>query len=301
MKTILITGGTGLVGSRLSQLLLAKNYQVRFLSRNKQQIPNIEVFEWDIKEGYIDPAAFEGVESIVHLAGAGVADKAWSEARKKVILESRTQSTSLLNKYLKDLTPKPKSFISASAIGLYGLDTGETLLKENAPAGSDFLANVTRAWEDEVEQITQIGLRTAKLRIGIVLSEKGGALEKIAQPIRFGLGAALGSGKQYLSWIHIDDLCRMFIHAIENEEVKGAYNAVASKPVDNALFSKITAKVLNRPFFLPNVPRFVLKTMLGEMANIVLGGNKVSNEKIKASNFEFKFDELEPALRDLLK
>ncbi|MDX2306019.1 MAG: TIGR01777 family oxidoreductase [Microscillaceae bacterium] len=299
MKNILITGGTGLVGQRLTALLQQKNYQVSYLSRSRNTSGAIQTYQWDIPQGKIDEEALQKADYIIHLAGAGVADKSWTAERKKVILESRTQSTLLLYSELKRLDLHPKAFISASAIGYYGLDTGDALLYEDSQAGNDFLAQVTQAWEDAIDKVSTLGIRTAKLRIGIVLSNHGGALPKIVQPIRYGLGAALGTGKQYMSWIHIDDLCRMFIYALENQALEGVYNAVASSPVSNAEFTQVAAQVLHRPLLLPAVPAFALKMALGEMAGIVLGGNRVSNDKIKKSGFSFQFEHLQEALSDL--
>lgn len=256
--------------------------------------------QWDIEKGFIEEAAIQNNDYIIHLAGAGVAEQTWTEKRKQEILNSRTQSTELLAKYLKNTFHSIQHFISASAIGIYGLDTGDTLLTEDSPIGNDFLAEVTKAWENSIDLIADLGIRTVKLRIGIVLSSEGGALAKIAQPIHWGLGAALGSGKQYMSWIHIDDLCRMIMYLLENEQFNGIYNAVAKHPATNAEFTTKVAKVLKKPLLLPNVPNFALKLMLGEMANIVIGGNKVSAKKIEATGFQFQFDDLTTALQDLL-
>ena len=299
-QTVLVTGGTGLVGSRLTPLLLDKGYRVRFLSRNPGKVNNIESFSWDMDHQTIDEKALDGVDYIIHLAGAGVADKKWTTRRKKEILQSRTKSTELLRSALAKAQHQVKAFISASAVGYYGWDTGGVWKKEESRFGDDFLATVTKAWEAEVDQVEKLGIRVAMLRIGIVLSDKGGALIELTKPIKWGVGAALGKGDQYMSWIHLDDLCNMFIHAMENDNVKGIYNAVAPNPVTNKELSKLSAKVLGKPFFLPNVPGFVLKLALGEMASMVLGGNRVSSEKIQKDGFMFTYPKVEPALSDLL-
>ncbi|MGD1840255.1 MAG: TIGR01777 family oxidoreductase [Thermonemataceae bacterium] len=298
---VLITGATGLIGQRLSQILRDEDYQVAYLSRTKSIIPKIPVYKWDIKQQEMEPEALKKADHIIHLAGAGVADKKWTEERKNEILKSRTRSTQLLFNALAEKGYQPKSFVSASAIGIYGTDTGDTLLTEESPKGDDFLAEVTKKWEEAVQGIASLGIRTVKLRIGIVLSDQGGALPKIAQPIRFGVGAPIGSGKQYLSWIHIDDLCRMFMAGLENEQMEGVYNAVGPAPVTNEQLTKATASVLRKPLILPKVPAFTLKMTMGEMASIVLGGNKVSNEKIVQTGFTYQFPELKPALENLLK
>lgn len=298
-KSVLITGGTGLVGSRLTELLLKKGYEVAYLSRRKEQIPNVKVYRWDITKGYIEDGAVESADYIVHLAGAGIADKRWSESRKKEIIDSRIQPVDLLKDKLTK-SNKLKAFVSASAIGFYGGDTGEERIEENHAAGNDFLAECTKLWEKSADKIATLGIRTAKIRVGIVLSEKGGALPKLLQPIRLGFGAALGSGKQWMSWIHIDDLCNVFIKAIEDESMNGAYNAVAPNPVTNLEITKMAAKVLKKPFWLPNVPSFVLKLIFGEMAVVVLGGSYVLNKRIAETDFRYKFTDVESALQDLL-
>ncbi|MDX1904707.1 MAG: TIGR01777 family oxidoreductase [Thermonemataceae bacterium] len=298
---VLITGGTGLVGKEISQILLQKGHTVSFLSRSPKTIPHIKVYHWDIEKQEIDVEAIQKADHIIHLAGAGVADKTWTDSYKKEILDSRILSTQLLYKTLKENKNTVKSFISASAIGIYGFDTGNTLLAEDSLQGNDFLADVTKQWEAEVQKIQDFGIRTNILRIGIVLSNKGGALPKMMQPIKFWAGAPLGSGQQYLSWIHIRDLANMFLYGIENPHIQGIYNAVASKPISNKVFTENLAKVMQKPLFLPNVPSFVLKAMLGEMGVMILGGNNVSNSKIIESGFQFEFDDIEKALSDLVQ
>jgi hypothetical protein len=300
MQNILITGGTGLVGQALTQLLLKEGYQVSYLSRSEQNIPNIKTYLWDVKKQTIDAQAIQKADAIIHLAGAGVAEERWTNSRKQEILESRTDSTTLLVKALKDTSHAVKTFISASAIGYYGLDTGSTLINEDSQAGNDFLAEVTKSWERSVEDISDLGIRTTKLRIGVVLSEKGGALPKIMQPVKFGAGAALGSGKQYMSWIHIKDLARMFLFVLQQDKMEGIYNAVGPNPLNNVEITQAIAKTLGRPLFLPNVPEFALKLMMGEMAGIVIGGNRVSSQKIEKAGFDFQFAEISPALKDLI-
>ncbi len=299
-KTYLITGGTGLVGTRLTELLLEEGNEVKYLSRSAGKMNGSECFQRDIVRQTLDEKALDGVDAIIHLAGAGVADKAWSAERKKEILQSRTKSTQLLKTTLEQKDHKIKSFISASAIGYYGWDTGGVWIKEGSRFGDDFLATVTKAWEEEVDQVATLGLRTVKLRIGIVFSEKGGALYEIAKPIKLGVGAPLGRGDQYMSWIHIDDLCRMFMRAVKCHCVEGIYNAVGPNPETNKAITKAAARALNKAAFLPNVPGFVLKVILGKRAAMVLGGSRVSCEKIQATNFTFQFPELKQALADLL-
>jgi uncharacterized protein len=299
-KTILITGGTGLVGSRLTELLKAKGYTVKYLSRTAGVKNGIQSYEWDIKSGTINEKAFENVDTIIHLAGAGIADKKWSPERKKEILDSRTKSTQLLKSTLERIDHSVKTFVSSSAIGYYGWDTGGVLKKEESRFGDDFLATVTKAWEAEANEIEKLNIRLVKLRIGVVLSEKGGALAELVKPIKFGIGAPLGRGDQFMSWIHIDDLCEMFIFALENPSINGVYNAVAPNPETNATLTKRTAQVLKKPCFMPNIPSFVLRLILGQRAALVLGGSRISSEKIQSQDFKFKFSDLQSALVDLL-
>jgi len=298
-KHILITGASGLVGSRLTELLIEHGYHVSHLSRsNKKGLT--PTFIWDVEKKYIDPKAFEGVDIIIHLAGAGVADKRWNEKRKKEILESRTHSTGFLFEKLKEYKHQVKTFVSASAIGYYGFTLGDELFTEESNPGNDFLAQVVKEWEAEADQVNSLGVRVAKIRTGIVLSKKDGALEKMALPIKMFVGSPLASGKQYISWIHIDDLCGIFIEAMNNDKTTGAYNGVAPHPVTNKEMTIEVAKVLKRPLWAPNVPAFVLKIMVGEMANNVINGSNVSSFKIENEGYRFRFPDLDQTLKDVL-
>ena len=292
-----------MVGTRLSELLLEQGYTVSHLSRSPgDDASPITTYLWDIQQKYINPEAIPRADYIVHLAGAGVADQRWTDQRKQVILNSRIESTRLLHDTLAEQgSSNVKAFVSASAIGVYGTDTGDTLLTEESPAARDFLAEVVVQWEAAVDTIQALGIRTVKHRIGIVLSNQGGALSPVARTVRWGVGAPLGSGEQYMSWIHIDDLCRLFIHALENDSLAGVYNAVGPQPVTNRELTQATARVLHRPLWLPNVPAFALKAALGELSSVVLGGNRVSSQKIEDAGFEHKFNKIEVALADLLK
>jgi len=234
------------------------------------------------------------------LAGAGIADGRWTKKRKQEIIASRTKTIELIARKLQGNPYNVKAFVSASAIGFYGADTGDKHLTEKTPSGNDFLAHVTRHWENASELIANIGIRTTKLRVGIVLSNEGGAYPKIAQPIRMGVGAPLGSGKQWSSWIHIDDLCRLFIEALENEQWRGVYNAVAPHPVTNAALTRQIADVLHKSLWMPNIPAFTLKLLYGEMANVVLGGNYVKNQRIEnETSFVYQFENINQALAAL--
>lgn len=287
------------MGTELSQLLTSAGYKVTHLSRNPTQ-KHYQTFYWDVKKGEIDDEAIISADAIIHLAGAGVSDKRWSDAWKKEIYDSRINSTKLLREKVEKLNPGLKHFISASAIGYYGRDTGDKLVDESTEKGEGFLADVVADWEKEVDRFNSLNIKTSKVRIGIVLSEKGGALVEMAKPIRFGVGAPLGSGNQYMSWIHINDLCGIFAHVLQNAEA-GTFNGVAPNPETNKLFTKSVASQLGKPLWLPNVPKFALRLIVGEMSDILVGGNRVSSKKIEEAGFNFQFAALDDALEDLLQ
>jgi uncharacterized protein len=309
---VLITGGSGLVGTRLTEILLDRGFTVSHLTR-KVEVAGVDTshgvggkpvktYLWDIKKGIIDEKALLEADYLVHLAGAGIADENWSEERKKEIIDSRTKSIDLIVSKLKVLPHRLISFVSASGIGYYGADTGNEHISEQYTPGNDFVADCCIQWEAAADKIQALGIRTVKLRTGIVLSEKGGALPRLTQPVRWGVGAALGTGKQWQSWIHLDDLCELFIKSLTDQQMTGVYNAVAPNPVTNHDLTKISAQVLNRPFWMPNVPEFALKLVFGEMASVVLGGNYILNQRIKLeTDFDYKFVEVKAALEDLLK
>jgi uncharacterized protein len=303
---VLITGGSGLVGTRLTEILLERGFTVSHLTRKVEEKAvggkPVKTYIWDIKNGVIEEKALLEADYLVHLAGAGIADENWSDERKKEIIESRTKSIDLIVSKLKTLPHRLISCVSASGIGYYGADTGNEHISEQHTAGNDFVADCCIQWEAAADEIQALGIRTVKLRTGIVLSEKGGALPRLTQPVRWGVGAALGTGKQWQSWIHLDDLCEMYIKSLTDKQMKGAYNAVAPNPVTNHDLTKISAQVLKRPFWMPNVPAFALKLVFGEMANVVLGGNYVLNQRIRQeTDFDYKFVEVRKALEDLLR
>lgn len=298
-STILITGGTGLVGQALRQKLIAKGYAIKLLSTSKNKCNGIDVFYWNLENEQLDERALENIDYIIHLAGANISDKRWTAQQKKVIIDSRTISTNLLLNELKKRNKTLKAFISSSATGYYGAITSEHIFLETDQNEQDFLGKVCNQWEAGVEEISALGIRTVKLRTGVVLSNKGGALKKLIAPARWGLSAAMGSGKQYLPWIHIDDLCNMYIHCLENNHIQGVYNAVAPQHITNKDFTKELAVSLNKPYFLPNIPYFLLKTVLGEMSLIILEGSRISCEKIIATGFQFKYKAITEALHSL--
>ena len=292
MHKILITGGSGLIGKRLSNFLKNKNYNVVILSRNPKKENE---FKWDISKNYIDYRALENVDYIIHLAGAGIADKRWTKSRKKILLNSRVETANLLFKKIIDLNINLKGFISASGIGYYGTKTTNKIYSENDTSGNDFLSNVCQKWENAAKQFNTKNTFVTILRTGIVLTKKGGALEKMKTPII----SALGSGNQYLPWIHIDDLCRMYEFMID-QNIKGVYNAVSEEHITNKEFSKKLAKSIKRPFLNISIPAFVLKLIFGELSKLLLEGSRISSKKIEKSGFSFRFKNLDKALLDLL-
>ena len=310
MTTVLITGGTGLIGKSLTKMLLQKEYRVIVLSRQAgisgHQAEDGPYFaQWDIEKQTIDKSAIQQADYIIHLAGAGVAEKRWTEKRKKEILESRTKSSELVIKTLTETDNKVKAVVSASAIGWYGADPAIPNPKpfvETDPADNSFLGETCKLWEESVDPLTSMGKRLIKLRTGIVISEEGGALKEFIKPLRAGIATILGDGKQMVSWVHIDDLCRLFIASIENESMVGVYNAVAPQPVDNKTLALELAKQMRGRFFVPlYVPSFVLKLMMGEMSIEVLKSATVSAEKIHKTGFQFLYPSIESALRAALK
>ncbi len=300
MATILITGGTGLVGKALGQALQEKGYSVIILSRQvdkKSERPGLSYATWNAETQTIDKEAIAKADYIIHLAGAGVADKRWTKKRKQEIVDSRVNSSKLIVDSLKNIPNKVKVVVSASAIGWYGPDPdipNPTPFAEDAPAHDDFLGTTCKLWEESIEPITQLGIRLVKLRTGIVLSNQGGALKEFLKPLKIGVAAILASGKQIISWIHIDDLVSMYIAAIENQNINGVYNAVAPNPVSNKELTLELARA-KKKFFIPiHVPSFILKIMLGEMSIEVLKSTTVSSSKIQLSGFNFKY----PAIKD---
>lgn len=298
-EIVLITGANGLIAKELSKRL-EKEYTVRFLTRKKQHEND---FEWNLKNGTVDEAAFENISHVIHLAGAGVAERRWTDERKKEIISSRVDSAQLILKTLQKNNQKLKSFVSASGINYYGTETTEKIFTEQDGPGKDFLSEVTILWEQAADEFKnqQVSERVVKLRTGVVLSQKEGALKKMLPTIKAGIGSPLGTGKQYMPWIHIEDICSMYESALKNLELHGAFNAVAPEHATNRDLTEKAAHVLKKPLFMPNVPGFVLKLIFGELSVAVLEGSRASCEKIQSAGFQFKFPHLQEALTDLLK
>lgn len=305
MATVLITGGTGMVGRAITELLLQQGYKVIVLTRKIPALatPGIQYALWNVAAQTIDASAVQQADYIIHLAGEGVADKRWTEKRKKEIIESRTQSSALLIQTLQQTPHHVKAFISAAAQGWYGADTpaNDTGFTETMPAATDFLGSTCQQWEESVAPVTALGIRLVKMRIGIVLSTASGALPEFSKPVQLGVAAILSSGQQVISWIAIDDLCRMFLQAIENTAMNGAYNAAAPNPVNNKTLMLALARHLRGRFYIPiHVPAWVLKLMLGEMSIEVLKSVTLNVQKIQQTGFKFAYPTIEAALNKLL-
>lgn len=296
-KNILLTGGTGVVGKKLTERLLAGGYSVSHLSRKPGNDPRVKTFLWDVAEGEIDAACINGVDVVVHLAGAPIADGRWTDERKKEIIDSRARSIGLIYELLRTKQHQVKSIVSASAIGYYS-DRGDELMTEDCPPNTDFMGRCCTEWEAAVDEGEKLGLRILKFRTGVVLNEDG-ALKLMAQPIKLYVGSPLGNGKQWVPWIHWQDVVDMYMLGIENEKFTGVYNMVAPHPVTNAQLTKAIAKQLHKPLWAPKVPAFVLKLLMGEMSTIVLGSTKVSAQKIEDAGFKFKYPEITSALSEI--
>ncbi len=295
MGKVLISGGSGLLGSKITELLLDKGIEVAHLSTRKNyKRKGVEVFHWNPKLQLIDEAAFDKVDTLIHLAGAGIADKRWTNARKKEIIDSRVESSQLLMQYLNAANHQIKQFIGASAIGYYGKQNG--VLDETKEPGNDFLSRVCKVWEDSYER-TPASINKVVFRIGIVLAEEGGALPEMTKTLPFFVGV-LGNGKQVYSWIHIDDLANMFVHAIENPKISGIFNAVAPQPVTQLKLAKTIAKIKG-VLTLP-APKFGLELMLGEMSAVLFLSQHCSAEKIESTGFKFTFNKVDQAIADLM-
>ena len=297
---VLITGATGLIGEEIVKLCHIKSIQVNYLTTSKSKIvqrENYKGFYWNPSKKEIDVACLKDVNAIIHLAGATVS-KRWTPSYKKEILSSRTETTALLVNTLKHNKHKVTQVISASAIGIYPDSLTNYYDESYQDISTSFLGKVVQVWEDAVNDFTTQSISVSKIRIGLVLSNKGGALTEIVKPIKFGLGAAFGSGKQWQSWIHIHDLANIFLYILQ-QKLTGVYNAVAPNPVSNLELIKATASVLNKPLFMPNIPKFFMKIVLGEMYILLFESQRVSSKKITQKGFYFKFNCLEPALKDL--
>lgn len=301
MEKILITGGSGLVGRHLSVFLKNAGYDVMILGRQKSETSGFQSYQWNYKTGEIDIEAVKSADYIIHLAGSNIAENRWTAQEKQTIIDSRVKTGELLYKTVKEHNPNLKAYISASAIGYYGAVTTARPCEETDKPGNDFLSEICQKWEKPVGSFSKENIRTSIIRIGVVLAESGGPLEKIMKPIKLGFGSPIGTGKQYMGWIHIEDLCKIFLHLIKNKEYSGIYNAVSPEHITNAGLTKKIAEILGKKLWLPNVPVFVAKLLFGEAACTFLEGSPISSEKIRHAGFQFSYPEIESALTNLIK
>ncbi len=300
-KTILITGATGLVGKAITELCLKNNYTVHYLTTKKSKLktePNLKGFYWDLDTNEIDNNCFNNVETIINLAGATIA-KRWTSSYKKEILDSRVKSLQLLHNAISKHNTNVKQLITASAIGIYPSSLTQHYNETHTTKAKSFLGDVVNAWENEAHIFNTINIKVAKVRIGLVLDKNEGALPKLVNPVKLGLGAAMGSGKQWQSWIHKHDLARLFMH-ITNNQLHGVYNGTAPNPVTNLVLTKSIAKTLKRPMFLPNTPKFLLKLLLGEMHQLLFESQFVIPKNSLASGFTFKFNTIDETIKNLI-
>ncbi|MGY4539930.1 uncharacterized protein (TIGR01777 family) [Mucilaginibacter sp. UYNi724] len=297
-KNILITGGSGLLGRELTKALLALGHTVNHLSRSPGKDLHVKTFLWDVAKGQIDPHCIDGVDTIIHLAGAGIADKRWTDERKREIVESRTKSIGLIYGLMKDKAHKVNTVISASGINYYG-NRGENLLTEDSAPAKDFIGDCCVAWEKAVDAGKAFDLRIVKYRTGVVLTTEGGALPQLAMPVKLAVGSPLGAGGQWVPWIHHRDAIDMYLYGLDDEQLTGVYNMVAPLPVTNKEMTVAVAKQLHRPLWAPNVPALLIKILFGQMASLVLGSTKASAQKIEDAGFKFKYPDVASALKEI--
>lgn len=297
---ILITGATGLIGKKLVKLLLAKNHSINYLTTSKSKIlkkANYQGFYWNPQEGKIDENCIYNVDVIIHLAGANIANR-WTNAYKQEIIESRTLSSELLFNLVRKNSNQIKQFISASGTAIYPESVSKVYDETATETEDSFLSNVVKRWEESVTVFQVLGTKVCKIRTGIVLSNVGGALPEMVKPIKMGFGAAMGNGKQIQSWIHIDDLVALYYFAVENH-LEGIYNAVTQNPVSNQELTTVIAQTLKKPLFLPNIPQFIMKLLLGEMSYLLFSSKNLSSQKIIDVGFQFQFPEIKKAIANL--
>lgn len=296
---VLITGGSGLIGHKLTKKLLDEGIEVVHLTRHKNSKSGVKTFVWNWENETIDLKCFKGVTHIVHLAGANISDKPWTMKRKRFLIKSRVETTRLLSRSIYENDIPIKAFISASGIGYYGAITSDTIYSEKDSSNDDFISKCSVFWEEAADLFNN-KCRVVKVRTGVVLDKEQGALPKITSSIKSGLGAPLGKGDQYMPWIHIDDIVNLYYYALK-EDLEGIYNAVASQHITNKELTYSIAKTIGRKIRLPKIPGFLIKMIYGEMANIILLGSRVSNSKIKKHGFKFEYDKLNKALKDIYK
>jgi uncharacterized protein (TIGR01777 family) len=299
-SSILISGGSGLVGSHLIPLLLSKGYNVSCLSRGVNHDSGVNVYKWDPERRIIDYNAIEGIDYIIHLAGANIGEKRWTKKRKEEIVRSRVNSAIFLHHIIREKGLKLKAFISASAVGYYGLVTTEKVFREEDPPSNDYLGTTCRHWEEAADLFSKSDIRTIKIRTAVVLEKNDSALSKLMKSGKYGFLVRTGNGRQYIPWIHIDDLCNIYLKAIGDSNMSGAYNAASTQQMTHKDFMRVLAQVMKKPVFLPAIPAFIMRAFLGEMSNVILKGSRVSSEKIIRAGYKFVFNNLEDALNDIV-
>jgi len=297
---ILITGGNGLIGSQLTKTLVGRGFDVAVLSRNSESSAEIKQYYWNPQKGEIDDQSLLDTDCIIHLAGANIAEKRWTKKRREEIISSRVASALFLFEKVKELKTPLKSFISSSAIGWYGMETNDTIFAEDAKCSNDFLGQLCSAWEHAADRFSTLGCKVSKVRTGVVLSGEGGALEKITKPIIWGQGAALGSGKQYMPCIHIDDLCAIYTQLVEDKIPHGVYNAVAPDHISNEDLTKLLAQALEKHLWIPNIPSWALYMLLGKMSRMLLNGSRVSADKLINNSFVFSYPTIRRAIASII-
>ncbi len=295
---VLITGGSGLIGKSITKELLNQNVEVVHLTRNKNSACDVKTYEWNWEKGTIDEACFKSISHVIHLAGESVAEKPWTMDRKRLIVKSRVHTARLLHKKIAELNIPLKAFISASGVGYYGAQNSKTIFSENDAPYNDFISKCCVQWEEAADQFNNTS-RVVKIRLGIVLDKNQGALPKISSMINKGIGASLGTGRQYMPWIHLKDVVNLFLDSLENDNLAGVYNGVAPEHKTNAEFTKEVAAAMEKTIRLPRVPSFVVKSIYGELANLLLYSSKVNAEKILNTGFEFKYSKLKEALTNI--
>lgn len=298
-KNVLLTGGTGFIGRHLTELLLKEGFRVSILSRStRKNTPEVSYYQWDVKKQEIDTEAILKADYIIHLAGTNIAGGRWTEERKKAILSSREDSLKLLHDTLQKNNKILDGFVSASAVGIYGAYTLENICTEETPPANDFVGIVCQRWEAAADTVAALGIRTVKIRTGLVLGKDGGFLKPLTPIFKYKLGAALGSGKQYMPWIHITDLCAIYVKAIQEPTMSGPYNAAVLDGTTNTVFSEIMCKIYGYQLWLPNIPAFVLRLIFGKMSALLLEGQRVSSQKIEQFGFVFQYESIKKALKD---
>jgi uncharacterized protein len=296
-QTVLITGASGFIGRHLKDKLTTKGFRVRTLTTNLLHSNVEDCFYWNPDIDDLNRKAIESVDYIIHLAGASIGTHRWTKKRKQLILNSRVNSTKLLFDKIQLYKIPLKAFISASATGYYGSITSDAIFNEDSPAAIDYLGSVCAQWEAAADMFQESGIRTVKIRTGVVLSEDAPALQKMLLPVKLGIGSPLGTGRQYMPWIHIDDLCEIYLKAIQDKTFTGAYNAVAPEHITNKELMKILAKVYKRPFWFPQIPGFILKIMLGEMAYLLLRGSRVEAKRLIQKQFIYSVPTIAEAIK----